>query len=176
MRFAVIGLIMSVVAMACSSNADSRTTDPPASLPSATHFTAVVSGAVEGTVSGPGVIGSIPASEVTGVPGYWFISDDTGVRDIGVVFSIPGGTEPGSYDLVSVHPVDRGTVFEVRVDKSSDDLTTSFETDSTGTITLDHFSVMNEAGERRVAGSFEFATANRDGEQVTATGTFDFTG
>jgi hypothetical protein len=140
-------------------------------------FQATVSGAVSGSVEGPGVLRFIPASETSfgTQPAFYFIADDTGVRDLGVTFSIPRGTGPGTFALVSGTPFEIGEKFEVRVDRSTQTRTVSFEKATEGSITLTAFPTSPEEMEGdRVAGHFRFSTSGASGEAVTAEGSFDF--
>lgn len=142
-------------------------------------FVADVSGAVTGQVSGPGLIRFIPSYDANfGTrPGYFFVADDSGVREIGITFTIPASVQPGTYHLVSAHPIDAGREFEVRIDRSVEDRTDSFQLNTKGTITIESFPAdgKNIAGSR-VTGSFEFATQDRSGNQARAKGSFDFKG
>jgi len=143
------------------------------------NFLAEVSGAVVGQVSGPGIIRFLPASEVNfGTrPAYFFVADDAGVRKLGITFAIPANTRPGTYRLVSVHPMDVGREFEVRVDWSVGDRTESFELNTKGTITIEAFpSDPDSLSKGRVMGSFDFSTQNRNGQKVMGQGSFDFHG
>jgi hypothetical protein len=143
------------------------------------NFTAEISGSITGQVSGSGVVTFLPPTD-TGAgprPGYFFIADATGVRDFGITFTIPIGTKPGKYQLVSAHPMDAGKEFEVRVDRSIGNRTESFQKNTAGTITLEHFPEdgSNITG-TYVRGDFEFTTERKGGERVKAKGTFDFKG
>lgn len=142
-------------------------------------FEAEVSGAVEGRISGPGIIRFLPPHEANfGTrPGYLFVADDTGVRDLGVVFSIPAGTESGTYRLVSAHPMDAGTEFEVRVDHSVGNRTDSFEANTEGTLRLESIPKNAESIDGHpIRGSFEFTTEDTGGREVAVSGSFDFHG
>jgi len=141
------------------------------------NFEADVSGVVEGRVTGPGVVRYLPPSEANfgSVPGYFFLADDTGVREIGITFTVPAGSGPGTYRLVSAHPMDAGTAFEVRVDRSTDDRTESFEHDAMGTLRLEAFPRDGEDLEGHlIKGDFEFSVQDSDGREVTASGVFEF--
>lgn len=142
-------------------------------------FVAEVTGSVSGRVAAPGVVRFLPPADLGHRirPGYFFVADGTGVRPLGITFSIPAGVEPGTYDLVSAHPMDAGTAFEVRVDHSVGSRTESFELDTDGTITIDAFpDTVGDVRGQRVAGSFEFETRDRSGRRVEAEGRFDFIG
>jgi hypothetical protein len=143
------------------------------------HFEADVAGAATGRVAGPGLVRYIPPSQAGfgPRPGYFFVADDSGVRPLGITFTIPADARPGTYPLVSAHPMEIGTHFEVRVDASEGDRTESFQKNTKGTITLEAFPSegANVAGSR-VAGHFEFSTQNASGAEVSGQGSFDFRG
>lgn len=142
-------------------------------------FVAEVTGSVSGRVAAPGVVRFLPPADLGHRirPGFFFVADDTGVRPLGITFSIPAGVEPGTYDLVSAHPMDAGTAFEVRVDHSVGTRTESFELDTDGTITIDAFpDTVGDVRGQRVVGRFEFETRDRSGRRVAAEGRFDFIG
>lgn len=143
------------------------------------QFTAEMSGSIDGHVSGPGVINYIPPSNsAVGVrPGYFFIADNTGVRDLGITFTIPSDTKAGAYELVSAHPFDAGKKFEVRIDRSVGNRTESFQLNTAGTITLERFPEDgSNLAEVHVKGNFVFTTEGKDEQRVTAEGVFDFQG
>ena len=162
------------VAYVASSFGDSSN---PSSRPG--HFTAEISGSINGHVAGPGVIKYLPPRDVSfgTIPGYYFIADDTGVRDHGITFTIPSTATPGIHKLVSAHPMDVGKEFEVRIDVSEGNVTKSYQSNTTGTIILEEFP-LDEASlaKRQVKGSFEFTTEGKGGERATAKGLFDFYG
>jgi len=143
------------------------------------NFVAEISGTVSGRVSGPGIIRFLPASagNFSAHPTYFFIADDSGVRELGITFTIPANTRPGKYQLVSGHPMDVGKHFEVRVDRSVGDRTESFGFNTKGTLTIEAIPVdgVHVAGER-VTGRFDFSTQDRSGKEVKGQGTFDFEG
>lgn len=142
-------------------------------------FQAEVSGAVTGRMAGPGLVRYIPPSQASfgPRPGYFFVADDSGVRPLGITFTIPADTGPGTYPLVSGHPMEIGTHYEVRVDASVGDRTDSFQKNTKGTITIEAFpsESTNLAG-GRVAGHFDFSTQNGSGGKISAEGSFDFHG
>ena len=143
------------------------------------NFTTEVSGSIKGKISGPGVITYLPPSEASfgSRPGYFFIADDTGVRELGITFSIPSKTTPGTYQLKSAHPIDIGKEFEVRLDKSTENQTVSFRSNTKGSITLEEFpSDPNKVAGSIVKGTFNLSAENSSGERVTATGAFEFWG
>lgn len=153
--------------------------DPENVSAGAGNFVAEVSGAVSGRVSGPGIIRFLPASETNFAtrPAYFFVADDAGVRELGITFTIPANTRPGSYQLVSAHPLDSGNEFEVRVDRSAGDRTESFELNTKGTITIESFpNHGDDVAGSRVVGRFDFSTQDRNGREVTGKGSFDFHG
>ena len=161
---------------AVSDQATTTTGQPPAA---STNFTAEISGFVAGQVAGPGVVTFLPPRESAAgtTPGYFFIADDTGVRDLGITITIPSGSKPGTYELVSAHPMNAGKHFEVRVDQSIGSRAESFQKNTKGTITLEQFpdEGSNTTG-CVVKGKFEFTTEGKGGEQLKATGQFDFNG
>jgi hypothetical protein len=153
--------------------------DSQHSSAAADNFVAEVSGAVTGRVSGPGLIRFLPPSEVNfGTrPGYFFVADDSGVRELGITFTIPANTQPGTYQVVSAHPMDAGKEFEVRVDRSVGTRTESFQANTQGTITIEAFpNDGNNVAGHRVTGRFDFSTQDRNGREIIAKGSFDFYG
>lgn len=137
-------------------------------------FQASVRGAVDGSIAGPGVLRFLPPSRtVIGTrSGYYFLADDTGVRDLGITFTIPAGTGPGTYALVSGSPLEVGRNFEVRVDHSTADGVVSFSRETEGSLTL--VELPGIADSKRVTGNFRFTTQNPTGTEVEVDGTFEF--
>jgi hypothetical protein len=170
-RPSLILLILAGVSLAaCGGSRDSGATS---------GFLAEVTGAATGEVFGPGLIGFLPPSEAAfgPRPGYYFVADDAGVRALGITFTIPATTQPGTYQLVSAPPLEIGTAFEVRVDQSTGDRTVSYHLNTQGTITIEAFPADgDDVAGQHVAGTFEFSTQNRAGQEVRATGSFDFEG
>jgi len=155
-----------------SAHGDSKISSVPAS-----NFVSEVSGAITGQISGPGLIRFIPPGDVNfgHRPGYFFVADDSGVRDLGITFTIPANTQPGTYQLVSAHPMDIGKEFEVRVDWSVGNKTKSFQLNTEGRITIEIFPEdNNNVAGSRVRGKFDFSTQDRSGQEVVCKGTFDF--
>lgn len=148
-------------------------------------FRAEVSGAVSGSIEGPGVIEYLPAAKVpSGTrPGYYFISDVAGGRrsasshGLGITFSIPADPEPGLHRLVSANPLESGRHFEVRVDHLIGNSVVSYERDTEGSITITAMppSPAKVAGSL-VSGHFRFSTRNTEGAKVEVDGSFEFTG
>ena len=162
---------ISILALACSSN--NKTNSGPAG------FTADISGAIEGTVSGPGLVQFIPGNQSGpgSHPDYFFIADDSGVREFGITFTIPEGAMSGTFPLVTAHPLDTGEEFELRVDHSVGNQTTSFLYNTSGTITIDDFPENGQTiSDHRIAGSFEFTTEDDNKRQISVTGSFEFNG
>ena len=139
-------------------------------------FSAEVSGTTTGRVAGPGLIRFVPASPANiGLrSGYFFVADDSGVRELGITFTLPADAQPGTYELVSAAPTDTGTSFEVRVDWSQGNRTESFQLQTEGTITLEAFPKDGDVVGQSVVGSFDFSTQDRDGQQIRSKGSFDF--
>lgn len=164
-------VLVSTSIIACDDSRDTET--------AAEGFVAEISGAVTGRVSGPGLVRFVPARDAPAGrrPGYYFVADDSGVRELGITFTIPANTESGTYQLVSAHPMEIGEAFEVRVDHSVADRTESFGSNTTGTISVEAFPNSDtEIAGSRVLGSFEFSTQRSDGQEITGTGRFDFQG
>ncbi len=148
-------------------------------------FRAEVTGAVSGSIEGPGVIEFLPPAEVpSGTrPGYYFISDIAGggrtasSHSLGITFSIPADRQPGVHRLVSASPLEGGRHFEVRVDHLFENSVVSYERDTEGTITLTSMPASPaEIVGGRVSGHFRFSTRNGEGAKVQAEGSFEFTG
>ena len=152
--------------------------DAKISAVSTSNFVAELSGAVTGQVSGPGLIRFLPPIDANfGYrPGYFFVADDSGVRDLGITFMIQAKTQPGTYQLVSAHPMDSGKEFEVRIDWSVGNRTNSFQLNTEGTITIEAFPDDDNVAGHRVMGRFDFSTHDRSGKEVACKGQFDFFG
>lgn len=170
---AAIAIFNAVALPACSggSTADTQTIETQ-------NFVAEVSGA---RVSGPGLIQFIPPSSsgLGSQTGYFAIADDSGIRDFGITFTIPVGTKPGTYPLVTANPADVGKAFEVRVDvdKPAENRTESFQFKTEGTIAIEAFPIdADSMVGSRVAGTFEFFTQDDSNRMISAKGTFDFLG
>lgn len=83
----------------------------------------------------------------------------------------------GTYPLVTAHPLDTGEEFELRVDHSVGNQTTSFLYNTSGTITIDEFPDNGQSiSGHRIAGSFEFTTEDDKMQQISVTGSFEFNG
>jgi len=167
----ILLLTISILTLACSSK--TKTNSGSAGL------IADISGAIEGSVSGLGIVQFIPGNQSGpgAHPDYFFIADDSGVREFGITFTIPVGTTSGTYPLVTAHPLDAGEEFELRVDHSVGNQTTSFLYNTSGTITIDEFPENGQSiSGHRIAGSFEFTTEDNSKRQISVTGSFEFTG
>ena len=164
----------SLLLSACNESDEAKSAGVPAR-----NFVADVSGSVSGQISGPGLIRFLPPgnSSVGPRPGYFFLADDSGVRDLGITFTIPANTQPGTYELESAPPLETGEHFEVRVDRSVGNRTESFHSKTSGTITLEAFPQDGEniAGVQ-VKGQFEFSTQDKHGHEITLQGSLDFQG
>lgn len=145
--------------------------DNAAPTPADAGFSATVTGAVEGRVSGEGVLHFIE-NDGRGCKGYYFLADGRGLRDYGVTFTLPAGTQAGRFALESPHPLDVGTVASVRVDHDAGDRTLSWEQNTTGMLNLSAFP---QGGGGLVEGDFEFQTENANGDRVRVKGSFSFT-
>lgn len=160
-------------------------TDPAPEEPKANQsgFTASVSGSVDGEVSGAGVATYLPPKgrdPVTGIrPGYFLVanlnSDGTEEREFLFIFRIPDKAQPGNYDLVTPNPLKVGENFDVQVELVEQGRSISYQTNTVGTITLEDFAPdRSDSGNGNITGTFQFVTENSEGDQISATGTFDF--
>ncbi|GJL68185.1 MAG: hypothetical protein NPIRA06_08200 [Nitrospirales bacterium] len=174
-------LIILLVIGGCSDPA----TDPASEEPRANQsgFTASVSGSVDGEVSGAGVATYLPPKERDPVigsrPGYFLVanlnSDGTKEREFLFIFRIPDKAEPGDYDLVTPNPLKVGENFDVQVEMVEKGKSISYQTNTVGTITLEDFAPERaDSGNSNITGTFQFVTENSEGDQISATGTFDF--
>lgn len=138
-------------------------------------FEAVITGAYEGRVSGPGVLKLLPEAGFDR-QGYFFLADDQGLRPHGVTFVLPRGTGPRRYMLESPSALDIGTVPSVRVDRDLGQATVSAAKNTSGFLELTAFPG-EETGltGSEVAGRFEFETEDSEGERIRVTGRFSFT-
>jgi hypothetical protein len=173
----LVTLVMLLTMVGCteSSTTDSVTTEPPG-------FAATVSGAVDGHLSGRGLVTYIaPQDTVSGTrPGYYLVSnliqDVMEARDWVITFRIPDGTDSGTYQLVSADPMSVGEEFEVRLEGMVDRRTVSFRSNTEGTLTLDSFpSDVSQLSDATIKGKFQFSAGNRHGEVISVNGEFDFT-
>lgn len=169
-KLTFLTLILAGAALLASCNASKDSDLAPSG------FSAEVSGATMSRVTGPGLIRFVPASSANvGLrSGYFFVADDSGVRELGITFTLPANAQPGTYELVSATPMDIGTSFAVRVDWSQGNRTESFQLETEGTITLKAFPKDGDLVGQSVVGSFEFSTQDRTGQQIRSKGSFDF--
>lgn len=173
-------LIILLVIGGCSDPSTDAPGEPKANQ---SGFTASVSGSVDGEVSGAGVATYLPPKErdpVTGSrPGYFLVanlnSDGTGEREFLFIFRIPDQAQPGNYDLVTPNPLKVGENFDVQVEMVEEGKSISYQTNTVGTITLEDFAPDGmDSGNSNITGTFQFVTENSEGDQISATGTFDF--
>jgi hypothetical protein len=157
-------------------------------------FTATVSGAVNGEVSGHGILTYLaPQKTVSGTrPGYYLIGNviqhaievDRQVggvttimdaRDLVITLRIPEGAKLGTYQLVSADPRKIGEEFEARLEAVVGGQPVSFRSNTEGTLTLDSFAPeVDRASATTINGEFRFSAENDHGEMVVVTGAFDF--
>lgn len=175
-------LILVLVISGCSDS----TTDPVPEEPKVERpgFTATVSGAVNGEVSGAGMVTYLPPKErdpVTGNrPGYYMLVNNLPPETLEgkafiIIFRIPDGAQPGNYNLMIPDPLKVGQDFDVQVETVEEGKSIAYQTNTEGTITLDNFSpdrIFPEAS--TIKGTFQFVTENSAGEQVSVYGAFDF--
>ncbi|MEX2490132.1 MAG: hypothetical protein WD425_00070 [Nitrospirales bacterium] len=168
------GLLLLLIPACSDSSTDSVSKAPVVEQPG---FTGNVSGAVSGEISGPGVATYLPPQDtIDGVrPGYYLIANARGTTELLITFRIPAGTKAGTYQLVTVDPMELGEKFEVRIEGTVDGKPVAFGSNTEGTLTLDIFP---EDGEKlagaKIEGSFQFATQAPEGDSLSLSGTFEF--
>ena len=123
----------------------------------AVGFEAVIAGAYDGEVRGPGVLLLLPDAGFDR-QGYFFLADGQGLRPHGITLVLPRELAPGTYALESPSPLALGTVPSVRVDRDTGDAIVSADRNTTGTLELAAFPA-DEAGVSgaEVRGGFELA-------------------
>jgi hypothetical protein len=186
-RAIAIIIFLSSVVGGCSDPSQDPATEEPRVERSG--FTANVSGAVNGKVSGAGIVTYLPPKEgdfVTGRnrPGYYVLANNLlpntqNGRAFIITFRIPDGAQAGNYHLRPPDPLKVGEDFDAQVEIVEGGQSISYHSNTEGTITLDHFSsdpmfpdISNNNG--NIKGTFHFVTENLEGEQVVVNGAFDF--
>lgn len=110
-------------------------------------------------------------------PGCCFIADGKGVRDLGIRFGVPPDKAPAICRLQTAHPLDAGTAFGVRLDRSEEGRTDSHKLGTAGTRTLMEFPGDPSAvAGGTLRGRFELSDGDRSGRRVSASRDFDFRG
>jgi hypothetical protein len=141
---------------------------------SASGFSAVISGAYEGAVSGKGTLQFL-ANAGFNRQGYFFLADGRGIRPHGITFILPRGLSAGKHDLKNPSPLEIGTVPSVRVDRDLGNATVSSQSNTVGFLHLQSFppggKQMNGSS---VSGNFEFTTEDSKGKKIVVRGQFDF--
>ena len=138
------------------------------------EFEALIEGAYEGQVSGPGALVFLENAGFD-KKGYYFLADGRGIRPHGVTFILPRGLTTGRHELTSSSPFDIGTVPSVRVDRDTGNATFSSEENTSGFIVLNAFPIdTSELSGSNVAGNFEFQTEDRNGQTIKVKGAFSF--
>jgi hypothetical protein len=185
MPLTIVRLTVMSILLVITGCSDS-TTDPVPEEPKGEGpgFTATVSGAVNGEVTGAGIVTYLPPKErdiVTGNrPGYYMVvnnlpTDAIEGRGFIIIFRIPDGAQPGNYNLMTPDPLKVGKEFDVQVETVEEGKSIAYQTNTEGTITLDNFSPDRSSPETSaIKGTFQFVTENSEGEQVSVNGTFDF--
>ncbi|HSR72842.1 MAG TPA: hypothetical protein VLL72_10725, partial [Kiloniellales bacterium] len=165
-NIAAVRLLLLVCLAAVLPACDEAASQEEESERSAVGFEAVITGAYEGRVSGPGVLKLLPEAGFDR-QGYFFLADDQGLRPHGVTFVLPRGTGPGKHTLESPSALDIGTVPSVRVDRDLGQAAVSAEKNTSGFLELTAFPA-EETGltGSEVAGRFEFETENSEGERI----------
>lgn len=147
-------------------------------------FSATVSGAVNGEVSGPGLVTYLPPKEPSIVsgnrPGYYILANNLSTdaieeREFIITFRIPEGARPGNYTLRPSDPLKVGENFDVQVETVEEGKYSSYQTNTEGTITLENFPPdQNAPKTTTIKGTFQFVTENSEGGRVSVNGAFDF--
>lgn len=182
--YQILGQTAALIMLLVSSGCSDSSTAPASQEPKVDQsgFTASLSGAVSGEVSGAGVVTYLPPKEgdpVTGVrPGYFLVanlnSERNDRREFLIIFRVPGEAQPGHYDLVTPDPLRVGENFDVRVEMVEEGRSISYQSNTEGTITLEDFAPHSAgSGDSNITGTFQFVTENSQGGQISATGTFD---
>jgi hypothetical protein len=141
---------------------------------SASGFSAVISGAYEGKVSGKGTLQFL-ANAGFDRKGYSFLADGRGLRPHGITFMIPRGLSVGKHELKNPSPFDMGQVVSVRVDRDLGNATVSSQSNTVGFLHLQSFSSKeNEPNGSTISGNFEFTTEDSQGEKIAVRGQFEF--
>lgn len=141
---------------------------------SAGGFSAVISGAYEGKVSGKGTVQFLANAGIDR-QGYFFLADGRGLRPHGITFVFPRGLSIGKHELKNPSPLDIGRVLSVRVDRDLGNATVSSQSNTLGFLHLQSFPANEkELKGASVSGKFEFATEDSKGKKITVRGDFDF--
>lgn len=138
-------------------------------------FFADVEGDKKVRVTGPGIVNFFPPAKppFRERPGYFFVADNSGIRENGITFTIPMDTQSGTYEIISAHPLDVGKYFEVRAEIGS--TVDYFSKNTKGTITVESLPDGPEIPSGyRIKGVFDFTTENSKGESIKVKGSFDF--
>jgi hypothetical protein len=76
---------------------------------------------------------------------------------------------------VTPDPLKLGENFEVKIETVQEGKPVAYQTNTEGTITLDKFSPdRTNPSISNITGTFYFVTENREGNQISASGAFDF--
>jgi hypothetical protein len=167
-------LVMCLLLSSATLPAGAWAGDAASDKSSAGGFSAVISGAYEGKVSGKGTVQFL-ANAGFDRQGYFFLADGRGLRPHGMTFVIPRGLPTGKHELQNPSPLDIGRVLSVRVDRDLGNATVSSQSNTLGFLHLRSF----PANEKKlkgasVSGNFEFATEDSKGKKITVRGDFDF--
>ena len=137
-------------------------------------FTAAITGAYAGEVSGDGVLMLLPDAGFS-KKGYFFLADGRGLRPHGVTFVLPRGTSPGRHELTSPSPLDLGNVPSVRVDRDTGAGVVAADRNTSGVLELTAFPAdESKLAGSDVAGRFEFVTEDAEGRKINVNGSFAF--
>lgn len=167
----------------CSDASPEKSSHEPRSAHPA--FMAHVDGGADHTeISGDGIVTYLPPKERDPVagnrPGYYLLfnnlpTDSMGGKEFIITFRIPDGAQPGYYNLMVPNPLKVGQNFDVRVEAVEEGQSIAYQTNTEGTITLEHFAPNPTSLEAStIKGTFQFAAENNAGEKVVVHGAFDF--
>ena len=143
-----------------------------------TGFVAEVTGARTATISAPGIFFCIPSTVRSSpgmvAPSLLVLADNQGVRESGIIFSIPIGKPSGTYKLATnPSPFPDVVEFQVRAELGS--TVDYFNKNTDGTLTIDSIPTGTRDGNKTsLKGSFDFSTSNSKGELVKIKGHYDF--
>ena len=141
---------------------------------SASGFTADISGAYEGKVSGKGTLQFL-ANGGFDRQGYFFLADGRGLRPHGITFVLPREISVGKHELKNPSPFELSHVPSVRVDRDLGNATVSSQNHTVGFLHLQSFSPQGKQMKgSSVSGNFEFTTEDSKGKKIVVRGQFDF--
>ena len=148
--------------------------DASSSKATKSGFSATITGAYEGKVSGKGTLQFL-ANAGFDRKGYYFLADGQGIRPHGITFIIPRGLSVGKHALKNPSPLEIGQVLSVRVDRDLNNATVSSQSNTVGFLQLLTFpSEETKLKGTTVSGNFEFITEDSKGQKISVQGKFNF--